>query len=659
MRKFVSIKLKLGIIVSILVTISLLILISITAVSTRKNSIEQAEEFAVAQAKEYGLEMSIDIEKSLSTARVLAQTLAAAKTSDDINLNRLEVFTILKETFKKNPNFAGIGTLWEPNAFDNLDEQFVNTEWSDETGRFLPYIMSDEQGGITVIKLFGYNNEGEGDYYLVPKRTRRESIIDPHVYDIDGQQLMIVGVSAPIIVNGQFLGIIGCDYTATYLQELITSIEIFGGEAQISLVSNNGTYVAHSHNKELWGQNIEATANNKYRTELEEIKAGKETTYNQKDHLHVHVPVNFGKTETPWQIRIAIPHDIIMAKANGLVVTQVVLGIILLTLCITLVVIYISRTIKPLTALVKVTERLANGDLSQTISNNQNDEIGTLSYAINQMAAKLREVVSSITVSANNIASASNNLSSSSQQISSGASEQAAGAEEVSSSMEEMAANIEQNTANAGKTRDISHKSSNAIEQVAVASEDSMNAVKDIYSKINVVVEIAEKTDLLAINAAVEAARAGEQGRGFAVVAGEVRKLAERSQAAANEIIELAEKGMNMTTDSTNRLKAIVPDIQETSRLVEEIVSSSLEQGTGANQVNKAIQQLNMVTQQNASSAEEMAGSSEELASQATELKEITGFFQLENNTKIKYAKTSSNGNGVMSSMQKHASYNG
>ena len=158
------------------------------------------------------------------------------------------------------------------------------------------------------------------------------------------------------------------------------------------------------------------------------------------------------------------------------------------------------------------------------------------------------------------------------------------------------------------------------MEEVAQASEESMNAVQDIFSKINVVVEIAEKTDLLAINAAVEAARAGDEGRGFAVVAAEVRKLAERSQRAANEIVKLAERGMIKTEESANKLKAIVPEIHETSRLVDEIATASREQEAGANQINSAIQQLSMVTQQNASSAEEMASSSEEMASQASEL---------------------------------------
>ena len=302
-----------------------------------------------------------------------------------------------------------------------------------------------------------------------------------------------------------------------------------------------------------------------------------------------------------------------------------------------------------------ISNNMAIGNLAFDI-----DQYGKRTGAMNdllKMTVKMKDVVSTIITGAGNISSASLQLSSSSQQISSGVNEQAASSEEVSSSMEEMTANIQQNTENASQTREISGKASNAMEQVAVASEDSMNAVKNIYSKINVVVEIAEKTDLLAINAAVEAARAGDQGRGFAVVAAEVRKLAERSQNAANEIVELAEKGMKLTEESTLMLKDIVPDIQQTSRLVDEIASSSQEQDSGAMQVNTAIQQLTMVTQQNASAAEEMASGSEEMASQAAELEDITNHFTIEkgkvqrnqvgHNTKNSFnAQTPTNGNG-------------
>jgi methyl-accepting chemotaxis protein len=196
--------------------------------------------------------------------------------------------------------------------------------------------------------------------------------------------------------------------------------------------------------------------------------------------------------------------------------------------------------------------------------------------------------------------------------------------------MEQMASNIQQNTDNAQQTEKIALQASEDIKEGNQAVAQTVDTMKTIAEKITIIGEIARQTNLLALNAAVEAARAGEHGKGFAVVAAEVRKLAERSQVAASEIDALSKSSVAVAEKSGRLLEQIVPNIQKTSRLVQEITASSIEQNTGADQVNKAIQQLSQIIQQNAAASEEMATSSEELANQAEQLQEAIAFFKLD-----------------------------
>jgi methyl-accepting chemotaxis protein len=201
--------------------------------------------------------------------------------------------------------------------------------------------------------------------------------------------------------------------------------------------------------------------------------------------------------------------------------------------------------------------------------------------------------------------------------------------------MEEMVGNITQNSDNARQTEQIALRASTDIQEGNKAVLTTVEAMKTIAEKIAIVGEIAEKTDLLAINAAIEAARAGELGKGFAVVAAEVRKLAENSQAAAKEINNVSKTSVKVADESGVLLQKIVPDIQKTALLVQEIAAASLEQNSGANQVNNAIMQLNAVTQKNAAAAEEMSSSAEEMASQAEQLSELISFYKLSDEKKI------------------------
>jgi methyl-accepting chemotaxis protein len=292
---------------------------------------------------------------------------------------------------------------------------------------------------------------------------------------------------------------------------------------------------------------------------------------------------------------------------------------------------YLTRGIvRPINEAVGIANALAQGDLTITVESKSKDETGMMMAALATMVEKLKHVVGDVMSAADNVSSGSQELSATAQQMSQGATEQAASAEEISSSMEEMASSIRQNTDNAMQTEKISIKSSVDAKEGGKAVIETVAAMKEIASKISIIEEISRQTNLLALNAAIEAARAGEHGKGFAVVASEVRKLAERSQSAAGEISGLSTRSVAIAEQAGEMLTKMVPDIQRTAELVQEITASSKEQDTGAEQINKAIQQLDQVIQQNASASEEMASTSEELSSQAEQLSDAVSFFRID-----------------------------
>ncbi|MDD5113943.1 MAG: methyl-accepting chemotaxis protein, partial [Methylobacter sp.] len=289
----------------------------------------------------------------------------------------------------------------------------------------------------------------------------------------------------------------------------------------------------------------------------------------------------------------------------------------------------LDGVILPLNEAVEVLTLVEQGDMTRTVDGNYRGQLGEFKDTVNNTIAKLSQTIAEVISAADQLGNASEQISATSQSLSQASSEQAASVEETSASIEQMAASINQNSENAKVTDGMAGKANKEATEGGIAVKQTVEAMKDIASKIGIIDDIAYQTNMLALNAAIEAARAGDHGKGFAVVAAEVRKLAERSQVAAREIGQLAETSVKTAESAGKLLDEIVPSIAKTSDLVQEIAAASQEQSAGVSQVNTAMNQLNQITQQNASASEELAATAEEMTSQTEQLQNLMSFFKI------------------------------
>lgn len=317
-------------------------------------------------------------------------------------------------------------------------------------------------------------------------------------------------------------------------------------------------------------------------------------------------------------------------RAGAQIRAVLVAGSVLAIVVALLLAIGVIRSVtRPLGDLVVIANQIAEGDLRPVSESARGDELGVLQRAMQRMSEALARTIAQVRSTSDALSGAAAQVSATAQTLSQGTSEQAASVEETTASLEQMSASIAQNAENSRQTEQTAMRGATDAEEGGRAATETMVAMKTIAQKISIIEDIAYQTNLLALNAAIEAARAGEHGKGFAVVATEVRKLAERSQGAANEISGLAASSVEVAEQSGRRLQELVPAIRRTADLVQEVAAASREQASGLAQINQAMSQVDQVTQRTASAAEELASTSEEMAAQAESLQELVGFFRV------------------------------
>jgi methyl-accepting chemotaxis protein len=330
-----------------------------------------------------------------------------------------------------------------------------------------------------------------------------------------------------------------------------------------------------------------------------------------------------------YLVMVTVPES--QAYASIYVIQYTVLAVLAMCLIATIVfgLALGRRFVKPLDEIMEVTHQLELGDLNSELAVRRSDELGKLATQVNSVVHKLSGVVGEIRTTTTEVSTASHQLNSSAQQLSQGATEQAGTLQEIVSSLSSVNASVGRNAQHAKETARTANQASSEAEKGGEAVQETVAAMRQIAQKITVIEDIAYQTNLLALNAAIEAARAGAQGKGFAVVAGEVRKLAERSQSAAQQIGELAGSSVAVAEHAGQLLERIVPMIRDTSGLVQEIAAASQQQMAAIQEINVGLNQLNEVVQQNAAAGHELAATSTNLATQSANLQDKVGFFRL------------------------------
>ncbi len=609
---------------------------------------EIAEGIGAAQS---GLIRS-DLEAALTTAQTMADVFAKIaeekeSASAPAGQRRGQINDILHRVLKSNEGFNGTYSAWMPNAIDGNDATFRGRRdlGTDETGRFLSYwTRQDGKEGLQPLVEYESrdlhaNGVMKGGWFIGPRETGKPSVLGPLPYVVQGRNVYLATMSAPIVAGGKFVGVAGADYDLSFIENLTHKVSqsIFGGKNEVLILSDLGLVVAHSGKPEMIGSSASSISPS-WNEDLKIIQAGKAQVLNDQKTgtLRVFSPIPLGDTGKSWSVLIQIPQSVILAEATALsaelasrnssaVIWQIVAGILVAAIGMAIMWFLAGGIAKPIRASAEFAEGIARGEFEQTLDVDLKDEVGTLANALRKMLEDLKsslaqraadqaaaeqarrqtmlaladdldanvsQVVHQVTEAVSRMTSAAEIMNGTASQTTEQASSVAAAAEQasanvqtVASATEELSASIREIGIQVTTSAEIANDAVKTAAQANAQVLGLTTAAEKIGEVVNLITDIASQTNLLALNATIEAARAGEMGKGFAVVAGEVKNLANQTAKATEQISAQVNDMQRVTQDTAQVIQNVGTVIGRINEISTTIASAMEEQGAATQEI--------------------------------------------------------------------------